>query len=168
MRYNVPNNHREDIKILADINMFAVLQYAEMESIPCRKCDHCKQVTPFEDNECLICGNNEHYIVFYVSEGVMRERQFTSQVEANTFALEHNSEAIKLNTVKAGIKTFKQQLTEKPEVYTNEEDRLEGYYSEHLKRFCITFNAKLYTYKTWGGYVGKRNALTNKYRLIKY
>ena len=61
--------------------------------------------------------------------------------------------------------TKKQQLADNPVDYVSNYHLMQCFYSESLKKFCLMFNAKLFTYKTWGGFVNKRNELIEKYNL---
>ena len=64
------------------------------------------------------------------------------------------------------MKTKKQELIDNPKEFKNEDHFLECSFSGHLNRFCLRFNAKLFTFKTWNGFVNKRNNLISKYNLI--
>ena len=63
------------------------------------------------------------------------------------------------------MKTFKQRLIENPKDYTNGEDFMGTFFSERINKFCVEFNAKLFTFKTWNGFVNKRNYFMTKYSL---
>jgi hypothetical protein len=63
------------------------------------------------------------------------------------------------------MKAKKQKLTDEPQEFTNEDHLLECFFSEKLDRFCIYFNAKLFTFKTWRGFENKRNRLIEKFDL---
>lgn len=65
------------------------------------------------------------------------------------------------------MQTKKQQLTENAKTYSNDEHILECWYSEHLSKFCLMFNAKLQTFKTYNGLVNNRNKFIEKYNLIE-
>jgi len=64
------------------------------------------------------------------------------------------------------LKTKKQQLIDEPKEFKNNEHLLECFFSEKLNKFCLMFNAKLFTYKTWDGLLNKRNYFIEKYNLI--
>ncbi len=61
--------------------------------------------------------------------------------------------------------TKKQELINKPKEFKNEEHLLECFFSEKLNLFCLMFNAKLFTFKTWNGFVNKRNYFIKRYNL---
>ena len=63
------------------------------------------------------------------------------------------------------METKKQELTSKPYEYANGNDLMECFFSNPIDKFCIVFNAKLMTFKTWNGFVNKRNDLIEKYKL---
>jgi hypothetical protein len=63
------------------------------------------------------------------------------------------------------MKTKKQQLIDKPKGFKNDEHLLDTFFSEKLNKFCLMFNAKLFTYKTWNGFVNKRNYFIENYNL---
>lgn len=65
------------------------------------------------------------------------------------------------------MKTKRQQLIETTETYSNEEHVMECSFSNHINNFCIHFNGQLWSYKTYNGYVNKRNYFIEKYNLIK-
>ena len=64
------------------------------------------------------------------------------------------------------MKTKKQQLITEPKEFKSDDHLLECFFSEKLNKFCLMFNAKLLTYKTWNGFVNKRNHFIEKYNLI--
>ena len=61
--------------------------------------------------------------------------------------------------------TFKQRLIDNPKDYKSETDILETFFFEKSNLFCMMFNAKLFTFKTWNGFVNKRNYFIEKYNL---
>jgi len=63
------------------------------------------------------------------------------------------------------IITKKQDLINNPYDLKNELHLLECFYSEKINRFCLRFNGRLFTYKTYGGFLNKRNYFTKKYDL---
>lgn len=64
------------------------------------------------------------------------------------------------------LKTKKQELTENSILMGNGEDCMELFFSEHLNKFCIEFNAKLIgSFKTFGGFVNKRDQMIEKHTL---
>lgn len=66
------------------------------------------------------------------------------------------------------MKTGKQKLSENPIDYHNSDgDLLETFYFAKLQNFAMYFNAKLYTYKTYGGFINKRNYFISKYNLTE-
>ena len=72
----------------------------------------------------------------------------------------------KPNQTNQTMKTYKQQLIDEPKKYTNDDHLLECFFSEEL-RFCLMFNAKLFTYKTWNGFLTKRTYFIQKYNLLE-
>lgn len=50
-------------------------------------------------------------------------------------------------------------------VFTNEEDRMDAFFSTSLNKFCIMFNGKLFTFKTHKAYIKKKAYFINKYKL---
>lgn len=62
-------------------------------------------------------------------------------------------------------KNKKQELLENPEELKNENHILECFFSEHINKFCLMFNAKIFTFNTWNGYVNKRKYFIAKYKL---
>jgi len=65
------------------------------------------------------------------------------------------------------MKTKKQELIENPMDFTNGEDFLNTFYSSKSNQFCLIFNAKFFFYKTWNGYVSKRNYFLKTYCLTE-
>lgn len=63
------------------------------------------------------------------------------------------------------MKTKKQQLIDKPKEFKNDDHLLECFFSEKLNQFCLIFNGNLFTFKTWNGYVNKRNNLIQRFNL---
>jgi len=63
------------------------------------------------------------------------------------------------------IQTKKQQLINNPKDFISDNDFLQTFYSKSLNKFCLMFNAKLHTYKTWDGFLNKRNYFITKYNL---
>lgn len=61
--------------------------------------------------------------------------------------------------------TKKQELIDEPKEYKNDEHSLVCFYSVILAKYCLMFNSKLITYKSWNGFVSKRNQLIEKYNL---
>ena len=63
--------------------------------------------------------------------------------------------------------TKKIQLINNPNEFNNEEHLLECFFSEKLNVFCLRFNAKLFTFKTWNGFVNKRNDFIQRFNLCE-
>jgi hypothetical protein len=63
------------------------------------------------------------------------------------------------------MKTKKQELIDEPKEFKNEDHLLECFFSEKLNKFCLMFNAKLFTFKTWNGFVNKRNDFIERFNL---
>lgn len=63
------------------------------------------------------------------------------------------------------IKTIKQELLNNPQEYSNGIDTMSLFFSNKLKKFCIIFNAKTFTYSTSNGYNNKKIQLISKYCL---
>lgn len=68
------------------------------------------------------------------------------------------------------MKTCKMQLTIKPRIYKNTETgtQVEARYSEHLKRFTVDFNGKIFSYVTFNGMNAKVIKLRLKYHLHEF
>ena len=64
------------------------------------------------------------------------------------------------------MKTKKQELIDEPKKLKSEGDVLECFYSKNLNKFCLRFNGKLFIYKTYNGYVTKRNYLIEQFKLL--
>jgi hypothetical protein len=63
------------------------------------------------------------------------------------------------------MKTKKQELIDNPKEFKSETDLLECFFSEHLNKFCLMFNAKLFTFKTWNGFENKKNDFIKRFNL---
>jgi len=63
------------------------------------------------------------------------------------------------------METKKQELLENPQEFKNEEHLLECFFSERLNKFCLIFNAKLFVFKTWNGFINKRNDFIQRFGL---
>ena len=63
------------------------------------------------------------------------------------------------------MKTKKQELIDEPKEFKNADHLLECFFSEKLNKFCLMFNAKLFTFKTWNGFVNKRNDFIQRFNL---
>ncbi len=63
--------------------------------------------------------------------------------------------------------TFKQQLSEQTLIYTDSDNttELSIWFSSKLNLYCLNFNGKYFSYKTWNGLVNKRNYFIEKYKL---
>lgn len=59
----------------------------------------------------------------------------------------------------------KQSLIDNPTEFKNEDHLLECFFSEKLNKFCLMFNAKLFTFKTSTGFKNKRDAFIEKFNL---
>jgi hypothetical protein len=65
------------------------------------------------------------------------------------------------------MKTKKQDLIDNPKELSSETHLLECFFSGHLNKFCLRLNAKLFTFKTWNGYVNRRDQFIGKYKLTE-
>ena len=63
------------------------------------------------------------------------------------------------------MKTKKQELIDEPKEFKNDNHLLVCFFSEKLNKFCLMFNAKLFTFKTWNGFVNKRNDFIQRFNL---
>lgn len=62
-------------------------------------------------------------------------------------------------------KTKKQQLIDSPYELSNDSDLLECFFIVESNLFALRFNAVLFTYKTWNGFLNKRSYFVKKYNL---
>jgi hypothetical protein len=65
------------------------------------------------------------------------------------------------------MKTKKQELINNPLDFSNGEDLLSTFYNSKLNQYCLIFNTKFFSYKTWNGYVNKRNYFLKTYCLTE-
>lgn len=58
-----------------------------------------------------------------------------------------------------------QELMNNPLTYSGENDVMDTSYNERIGKYCIVFNARLETFKTWKGFITRRDRLIEKYDL---
>ena len=90
-----------------------------------------------------------------------------TQKEVDTFFIDKEKSLYLLEVEsQEPMKTKKQELIDEPKELKSESDVLKCFYSNNLHKYCLRFNGKLFTYKTWNGYVSKRNYLIEQFKLL--
>ena len=59
----------------------------------------------------------------------------------------------------------KKELIEEHQEFKSEDHLLECFFSEKLNKFCLVFNSKLFTFKTWNAFTNKRNHFIQNFNL---